>query len=343
MRQRRKIQSIRGFTLVEMLVVIAIIALLLAALLPAFAAVKKSAKVAQTTSYFTALDTGINSYRAEQPLGGSLPPSSSDNKDKPQEIANPAGTSDGSTVRVAGAHLLVMAMIGADGLGTPGFKDIDNDGTWWDNTHEGDTGGIYYVDPNSGKEKYPRYGGGGYVDEKMRDKAKSLKDLADKGKLLNPDTGNPLFRGDSPLLLFTDSWDTPVLYYKASPASNRMVSDMKASPPVLGIYRQEDNGIITGTAEGQTNVEGYDFGSGKTDDFYHAIARAGSPETKPEEVQKILETSDWDNTFARFILDPKAKARPTPVQKDSYLLISAGPDSRYGTDDDITNWTRETN
>ena len=336
----------RGFTLVEMLVVMAIIALLLAALLPAFSSVKKSAKVAQTKSFLTALDTGISSYRAEQSLGGSLPPSSSDNQVKPQEIAIPGGTSDSSTVRVAGAHLLVMAMIGGDGLGTPGFKDVNNNGTWWDNTHKGQDGGLYYLDPATGKEKYPRYGGGGYVDEKMRDRAKSLKDLAEKGGLLNPDS-SALFRGESSPLLFTDGWDHPILYYRASPASNRMIA--KPGDKKAGIYRQEDNGVITGTVNGETEAGGYDFGAGKDKDkagtgtaVYHFLADATGPEPA-DPVTDLLENPDWQDTFARFILDTKSRTRPTPVLKDAYLLISAGPDGRYGTEDDVANWTKETN
>ncbi len=340
-------QRLRAFTLVEMLVVMAIIALLLAALLPAIGAVKNRAKIAATSANFGALNTGIESYRGEQSLGSGLPPSSSDYKDKPQEIAIPTGTGDSSTVRVAGAHLLAMAMIGADALGTPGFKDIDNDGTWWDNTHKDKTGGIYYVDETTGKEKYTRYGP--YVDEKMRDRAKSLKDLADKGVILNADPGQPLFRGETgaALLTFLDDWDHPILYYKASPATNRMVSDAGNNKP--GIFRQEDNGVITGTAEGQTQADGLDFGAGKEKDkggggtaVYHFLASAKGPDPT-DKVTDILEKPEWQDTFARFILDPKTKARPTPVQKDSYLLISAGPDGRYGTADDITNWTREQN
>jgi len=55
-----------------------------------------------------------------------------------------------------------------------------------------------------------------------------------------------------------------------------------------------------------------------------------------------LTDTAYDHSFLRFILDASVKARATPVQKDSYLLISAGPDARYGTDDDVLNWTRKT-
>ena len=45
--------------------------------------------------------------------------------------------------------------------------------------------------------------------------------------------------------------------------------------------------------------------------------------------------------MARYILDRSNRVRNTPVNRDSYLLITAGPDGIYGNEDDITNWKRE--
>src|SRR3989304_1689392 len=95
-----------AFTLVEMMVVVAIIALLLAALLPAFSAVKNQGKVAPANAQFKTLDTGINAFRTEAALGGALPPSSSDDQQR-QTIADPQGEDSNTKVRIAGAHLLV--------------------------------------------------------------------------------------------------------------------------------------------------------------------------------------------------------------------------------------------
>ena len=67
-----------GFTLIEMLVVVAIIALLVGILLPSFGAVRTSAKKAQTLAQFNSLATGLELFRKEQTIGGSLPPSASD-------------------------------------------------------------------------------------------------------------------------------------------------------------------------------------------------------------------------------------------------------------------------
>ncbi len=342
---------IRAFTLVEMMVVVAIIALLLAALLPAFSAVKTQAKYAQASAQFKALDTGINAFRAEAALGGALPPSSSDNPDHRQKIADPKATTPTTLVRIAGAHLLVEAMIGADGLGTPGFRDINRDpkGLWSDDTHKKlDNSnikqcGIYAVGDSgdtAGKEKFPRYGGAGYVDEKMKERAESIQDLVNEGKIVYPTNFGDIAVNER---MFMDPWDHPILYYKANPTALRMAG-AQAKP---GIYWQEDNGVITGTAEGLYTDDGLDFGQGKERDYYHniAIARGVDPTVAQDAnwIDTVRTDPAYDHSFVRFILDASIKARPTPVQKDTYLLISAGPDARYGTYDDVINWTRKTN
>jgi hypothetical protein len=151
------------------------------------------------------------------------------------------------------------------------------------------------------------------------------------------------------LPLFVDAWDRPILYYKANPGAKRMVTDPTVAP---GIYNQIDNGIVTGSdATGVYSSSGVDFGAGKVDPSsgtspLHKIftVTGAIPELIPtftDGVNNILTLQQYENSFARFILDPTVKARNTPVRRDSYLLISAGSDAIYGTRDDLTNWTRE--
>jgi len=335
-----------AFTLIELMVVIAIIGLLVAMLLPAFGTIRTKARITQAAAQFQSLDTGINMFRGEQSLGGALPPSASDKSGSPgdfQLIANPRGM-ESDEVRIAGAHLLVHAMIGADVLGTPGFRDFDRDGEWWNDTHGDDTAdppGAYAIDPTTGQEQHTRYGGAGYVDDKMKQAARSFRDLSEQGVLAQFDPNSPPIDIASDELVFIDPWSTPILYYKANPATFRMTADMTGSPLQPGIYRQEDNGIITGTEGGVKNNDGLDFGPGKVNGRRHAIAVALSPDPTDLVDDVLSNDSRYIDSFARFILDPSVKRRPTPVRKDKYLLISAGPDARYGTEDDVTNWQRE--
>ncbi len=341
-----KSSSRPAFTLVEMLVVIAIIGLLVGILLPVFGTVRRQARVTQAQSQLSALDVGLNLFRSESALGGTYPPSASDNPQDPQLIADPNGESSSDTVKITGAQLLVHAMIGADGLGTPGFRDFNRNGMWWDDTHrgppqqQGGPSGAYYIDPSTGQEGNARYTG--YVDDKMKEQAKSLRDLVDKSVIVNldcPDEGESEVAACSQRV-FVDPWDTPILYYRANPASFRMTTDYGEGLP--GIYRQTDNAVITGSdAPSPFTAPGLDFGPGLVNGRYHDLFLSISPaptDVPPEE--KILQNEDYVGSFARFILDPKIQARPTPVRKDSYLQISAGPDAKYGTEDDVTNWPR---
>lgn len=328
----RKKHNRSAFTLIEMMVVVAIIGLLLAALLPAFGTVRLKAQIAQATAVFKGIDTGIVTYQAESALGGSLPPSSTDNPDNRQIIKNPDSKADSGDVRITGAQLLSIALVGADGLGTTGFKDVNNDGRWWNDVHN-EVGGLYELNETTLRPNYPRYGGSGYVDEKIRTNMKSLQQLEDKGVIQN--LSEPSGDIAKNVQMFIDPWDTPILYYRANKSSRRMIASKQAP----GIYRQEDNGVITGTRDGAADDPGLDFGAGKVDDNYHNIASAKSP-TAADKVDDVLTNTNFDRTMARYILDKSLRALPTPVNRDSYLLISAGPDSIYGTDDDIINWER---
>lgn len=320
-----------GFTLIELMVVVSIIGLLVALLLPAFGTVRTNAAIARTKTQFVAIDAGLEMFRAEGQLGGAYPPSSSDNPADRQIIKNPKDAA--ADARISGAVLLVHALVGADGLGPPGFRDTDRDGQWWNDTRT-DKGGIYELDPTTGKEKYARYGGAGFVDEKMRASVKSLQVLMDEGDIVNVPEPTDIALNEP---MFLDSWDRPILYYKANSSSLKMIS----SDTGRGTYTQEDNGIITGSVMGSTPYDGIDFGPGKIDTLYHAMAVAESPLTTDSIDDLIMMPgTKFDNSFARFVLDDAIKARPTAVHKNKYLLISAGPDGRFGTADDVTNWER---
>ena len=328
-----------AFTMVELLVVIAIIAILLGVLVPAVTHIRGKAKNVQAGAQLTALDQGLEMYRGESDLAGTYPPSRGDDSSDRWVIANPLDEGDSNqdpAMRITGAHLLVHALLGADLLGTPGFRDLDRDGSWADDTHMG-KGGAYELDQTEGTELVTRYGGTGYVSDKMKEEnVTSLRELDDTGKIANWPDGEavPATRRQQ---LFVDPWDHPILYYKANPVSRRMT----ATDDHPGIYWQEDNALITGSDSGLAeSAGGIDFGSGKIGEFYHRIAQAESPDPRPVITPETEE--DYEDTFALFILDRSVTARNTPVRPNSYLLISAGADGVYGSDDDVLNWKRST-
>ena len=337
MRRRNATSEHAGFTLVELLVVIAIIALLVSILLPAMNMIKTKARATQALAQQKGLDAGIEAFRGESGLGGRLPPSATDDPMDRHRMARPDSVSPVSDMKVAGSHLLLQALLGGDLLGTPGFIDANRDGFWANDPHRG-PGGLYELDSETLDPIRARYGGAGYVDDTMKSHVRSLADLHEDGTIAQWEEANVLLTHTGKLLLFVDPWDHPILYYRANPAARIMMGDGGAMP---GIYRQEDNSIITGSdAHGPYAHTGIDFGPGAKGGYLHGIGRAMYPKIDATSIN-IEEHADYDHTLARFIHDTSQKARHTPVRRDSYLLISAGPDARYGTADDITNWKRD--
>jgi prepilin-type N-terminal cleavage/methylation domain-containing protein len=344
----------RGFTLIELLVVISIIGLLIGILIPSMNAIRTRAKVVDTQARFASIETGLEAYRGERGLDATYPPSRSDFMDNGvPKIANPLSTtaSGNPATEISGAHLLTFALMGADLLGPPGFKDFDRDGRWADDTHRG-VGGAYERVPVAGatdptdlgapvKPRYPGGGESGFVDSGMQKKTSTLATLKREavivdgiGSTFNEDTGE--------LPLFLDGFGRPILYYRANPAARVMIDALGNTP---GVYTQQDNALITGSTGGMGARAGLSFG-GKPNErgnLHELISVTPIPPVVPPATgdNPILTDNQYLDSFARFIFDPDVKAVNNPVRKDSFLLISAGKDAIYGTKDDVTNWTRK--
>jgi len=326
-----------GFTLVELMVAVAIIALLVAILLPAVNSARNSAKVTAAQSLFHALETGNESFKGEQAIGGGYVPSATDASSAvpPQpfsQMADPLAIPPGGPPGmrpiqpVTGASLLVYGLAGADTLGTPGFKDLDQDGAWWDDQGN-DTAGAYYLDPSTNLQpKHPRYGP--YVSDKTFERIRPLKQVT---AILN---GGDVFRGAmGNQKVFLDPWDQPVLYYRARRGATGMITNPTAGG-VPGVYDHRDNDRFTGTLLSLGGAPPADLGNGTE----HGIGKTTYPSSDPTVAS--LGTGGFKDTFEQFIWDRGTTQRNVPVNADSYLLISAGLDALYGTADDVTNWTR---
>lgn len=76
-------------------------------------------------------------------------------------------------------------------------------------------------------------------------------------------------------------------------------------------------------------------------DIYNVLDNDALVQMKLQVDRKEHPLTRADNQYQFFydyIRDPKIEARPWPYRPDSYVLISAGTDGLYGTNDDITNF-----
>lgn len=296
--------------MIEILVVVGIIALLTGMLVPALNMVRKSAKDVKQKAQFTAIELGLAAFKSDY---GDYPPSSWWNPAVPNSPQN-----------YCGAQKLAEAMLGWDLLG------FHPDSAWRADGLDAANGpGTYNPNPQ---------GPGAVSLERRRDRYIDM-DAANVFRLgVVPGQWDGLFGDSSPLAantyvlcdVFTIperriqrsdgkmvSPGTPILYYRANPAS-KMMNWTDADGPERSIYCARDNVPLVNLGRVADGV-------------------------KPLPMRR---RHRWDSTlvnldvFYNFIRDPKVDARFWPQRPDSYILISAGADGLYGTDDDICNFGR---
>lgn len=124
-----------------------------------------------------------------------------------------------------------------------------------------------------------------------------------------------------------------------------MITDVALGNNTIGIFDQRDNGVFTDcdNASGLNGLIPLNFGPGDVDGTLNSrIARSQFAGIDPSDpTADVRGGPAFDNSFARFILDKGVTNRNMPVNRDSFLLISAGEDAIYGTADDVTNWDRD--
>ncbi len=337
-----------GFTLVELLVVIVIIAILIGLLVPAVGMVRRTAKNTASRAVLAALETGLETYKADGQLGGGYPPSFSDTDgiSGPPigQVASPYLDTAGSNIEISGAGLLVWALSGADLLGAPGFKTfrtVAPASSFWsadsdDNYNSSDPtqSGAYALYPSDDPTRpyepvHPRYGP--YVDTSKvqisRYEGENVRFVVTAEMKAVEALGSGSLRRDYPMYL--DAFGYPILYWRADPAGRQMATQDRLETP-RGRYHLEDNWKL---------VDNNNTGG---DERVLMLNKAG-------EAHELDWDDDWPNHnpatdpvplgfFTSYIRNPGVTARHEPHRPDSYLLVSPGYDGRYGTADDITNF-----
>jgi prepilin-type N-terminal cleavage/methylation domain-containing protein len=344
----------QAFTLIELLTVVFIIGLLIAILVPSINLARNAAKSAKTGSLVKALETGLEMFKQENERDFRA------TNGYPSSFAHPMIRGDSSFTKaealegrypflaakpqVYGAHWLPFFLMGKDLQGYIKPSSVRP---------------ALRSNPEEWYEPEPSDGGGPitdraplYVDSDTL-KLKSVNQLAGRWTADREPAGfdDPMYG----LPTIVDSFDQVVLYYAAHSfgRSTNMVDASRTGSSSGGVsvdhgtpfYYHEDNDFFTGNGE---DVAGWDYSSkARKEGGQWDLHRIDDPGDDLDATNFLNPTEDDQRTFAWYILDRNAlRAAPAtvtstyplkPVRPDSYLLITAGADGRYGTNDDVTN------
>lgn len=285
-----------GFTVIELLTVLAIIAVLVGILIPTVGYVRNTASEAKQKAQFAAIDMALMAFKGDY---GDYPPS---------DLNAPS-----AGYYYCGANKLCEALVGWDLLG------FDCNSEW---RAEGQ--GVYGQPPVDLDKRL-----GPYLELGTAN-AFTLKQLF--SNITQSQTNLRLGR-----YVLCDSFGTksvtvggkavragrPILYYKANTASKDFSTPADEAGAASRIYNYTDNIDLIKLKKD----------SEKSNDPLYWV----DPAAPTTPAGTYLYSSSYK------LLDKQVYAatlglKPWPYRPDSYILISAGADGLYGTNDDITNF-----
>lgn len=308
----------RAFTLIELMVVIAIITLLISILLPTLGKARERGKVVKTKAGLKAIGDGAEMYRGDNESDQSVRLS---NGYPPSAMAfDDTLTTEES---MAGANWLVRHLMGKDMYGYAPPRNVPP-GLPPEEWYEFDT---------AGKPKVDRVGP--YLD------GEATKVMRNKDLPQGP--GNQAWNRGQEQQVFVDTWGFPILYYVANPVQaakpRANIASYNGSTP--GIYTMKDNGLFTGQCVGTTcavppwnlgESDHHNLGDFGPDNPPDPCNIRNSPRTFPALIM------DWDMYKSSMENNDPCRAAVVPYRKDSFLLFSPGKDGSFGTPDDVTNF-----
>jgi prepilin-type N-terminal cleavage/methylation domain-containing protein len=332
----------QGFTIVELLTVMAIIAILMGLLLPAMNAVRKLAKDTSQRAQFKSIEAALEAYNNEN---GSYPDSSVSTSGSPYTV---------------GAHKLCEALVGRDLLGFDTKSSMD---AYADQTRT-DSKEVYATLDRSGTQQAE-------VDASLKRRQPTYLKVDDVeafqvGQLFN--NPNPVYPGN---IDYTGTKDTttrisaPVLtdVYKAKKVTLPNGSTAMAGTPIL-YYKANTNsikfpdtaGITSSTNDNMpgtyqatvtdANQQGFIYNILDNDDLV-SLGQMMKPTERhhynANYTENVIVGATTLNAngvwlFYNAITNQKMTNQVRPYNADKYILISAGHDGIYGTKDDICNF-----
>lgn len=301
----------RGFTLLELLVVVAIIALLVGILIPAMGLLRRQGNNAAATGQLHSISTGLEQYHADfgiYPASSLIDPTTGGGSNSTYD-ANGAAK---SPLLGRGDALLAEAMMG--------YLPYDVDGAGPKNS-------------NGSASPSPTDPGLGF---RTRQNLSGKNQNGMGGKIYGPyvanDKGFSLQTANG-LGFFVDPWGNSVLYYRAT--GSQLPTGQMATPFTIFTKASQQLGTNSGPPgyfinDDCVNTSIPSKANPNTSDST-AIPSLSGDQTSRAQFFKLL------NAPLPSVGDPAPKVNPGDhiLGADSYLLISAGNDGIYFRSDNI--------
>jgi prepilin-type N-terminal cleavage/methylation domain-containing protein len=313
----------RGFSLVELLVAIVIIAVLIGILIPVITSVRRSAYSADTSSFIAQLSAAIERYHMDfSAYPGPIP----------NNLINGLG---GSTPAISNRNLGP----------SEGDPDTATEITMSENLTLGLLGGLQVDTTKSGAERFyfePSVLGRGPMSLNPANPKRHAAYMNADPKYLTPANQNFTDAAgrrafDTHIPEFIDRYPDglPILYMRARSGAPGVAGRSFRTP-----LTQYDVDQVTGyTLQGEGGKHRDENNSlGIKPGTYHGLRYTTDGSSPGQGDNPQFPTTNQDPKTLGIIEYLTSSTSPSePIRKDSYILISAGPDRYYGSHDDITN------